>query len=182
MTYEDDYSFARVHMLPDEFILWKGKPSPKRPLSINELYLIPSSLLWFGVAAFWEVSAIILGAPYFFLIFGAVFVCIGLYLVFGRFLYATIMRKRTYYIITNKKIIRLRGKRVDMLTTSTMPPAHTIIHKNGNGTIQFGMPDPILARNYRNIYASTGLETGVFSLENIADIAQVQQAIDSMEK
>ena len=182
MQNESDYSFARVHLSPDEYILWKGKPAVKPLLSKSDIFMIPFSILWCGFAFFWEITAIAGNAPFFFCLWGIPFMCIGLYFVFGRFLYTAYIRKRTLYVITNRKIIRLRGKRVDFLAASTMPPAHCIANTDGSGTIRFIAPNPHYRNTYNFSFYSTGMDQGIFALENISNLAQVQHAIDSMEK
>lgn len=178
MMYEDDYSFSKGYIAPVERILWKGKPAKGNLFSAGDLFMIPFSILWCGFAVFWEVSAIRGGAPFFFYLFGAIFVCAGLYFVFGRFLWVAYLRKHTAYVITNKKIIRKRGKRIDMLSAATMPHANTIIHKNGCGTIRFSAMNSY----YKGSFSATGMDMNTFTLENVPDVLRVQQAIDAMER
>lgn len=181
MTYEDDYGFCRPHMGPEEFILWKGKPAVRPLLSKGDIFMIPFSIFWCGFAFFWEITALS-SAPSFFPIFGIPFVCVGLYLVFGRFIYTAYIRKRTRYVITNKKIIRLRGKRIEFLAASTMPAAHCTANADGSGTIRFAAPNPYYRGRYHSAFYGYGMDQGSFSLENIPSLIQVQQAIDRMEK
>lgn len=182
MTYEDDYSFCRVHMGADEHILWKGKPAVRPLLSKGDVFMIPFSIIWCGFALFWEIGVLNSSAPSFFPILGIPFVCAGLYFVFGRFIYTAYLRKRTRYVITNKKIIRLRGKRVDFLAASTMPPAHCVANADGSGTIRFMAANSYYRGRYHSTFHGTGMDQGVFSLENIPNLVQVQQAIDNMDK
>lgn len=182
MTYEDDYGFCRTHMAADEYILWKGKPAVRPLLSKSDVFMIPFSLFWCGFAIFWEVGVLSSSTPTFFPIFGIPFVCVGLYLVFGRFIHTAYLRKNTRYVITNKKIIRLQGNRVDFLAASTMPPAHCVANKDGSGTITFSTPNPYYRHRYNTSFFAAGMMQGAFSLENIPNLVQVQQAIDNMSK
>lgn len=182
MTYEDDYSFCRAHMAADEYILWKGKPAITPLLSKSDIFMIPFSIFWCGFAIFWEIGVLSSPTPTFFPIFGIPFVCVGLYLVFGRFIHTAYLRKNTRYVITNKKIIRLQGNRVDYLATSTMPPAHYTANKDGSGTIFFSSGDTRYRHRYNFSFYAAGMGQGIFSLENIPNLVQVQQAIDSMDK
>jgi len=182
MMHDEDYSFARACMAPDEQILWRGKPQNGHLISAKDALMIPFSILWCGFAIFWTVSVFKIGAPFFFWIFGLFFVCMGLYFVFGRFLLAAYLRKHTAYVITNKKIIRLRGKRIDFLAASTMPAAHCTANTDGSGTIRFAAPNPYYRGRYHSSYFGYGMDQGFFSLENVPSLVQVQQAIDSMDK
>lgn len=180
MTYEEDYSFARACMGPNETVLWRGKPGTGHLLTGGDAFMIPFSIFWCGFAIFWETTAIIGGVPFFFCLFGIPFVCVGLYLVLGRFLWTAYIRKRTAYVITNKKIIRRRGSKVDVLSKSTLPAAQTEFFKDGSGTVRFctGVYGSKMAYNQFNI---TGMETGIFALENVPDVTRVLSAIDQME-
>lgn len=179
MEYMDEYSFSRPYIVGGEYILWKGKPQKGNIITGRDAYLIPFSILWCGLVLFWEFSAITSGAPGLMGLFGIPFVCVGLYMVFGRFLHVNYLRKRTAYVITNKKIIRLRGKKIDMLDGKHLPPVHVEAYKNGNGTIRF--ESAAYLRNGRS-YQGDPWGTSQFALENVENVVQVQQAIDKMEK
>ena len=182
MTHEEDYSFARACMGPDEQILWRGKPQPGHLLSGSDVFMIPFSIFWCGFAIFWTATTTRIGAPFFFPIFGLFFVCIGLYLVFGRFLLTAWLRKHTAYVITNKKIIRRRGTKLDTLSAATMPPAKTEYRPDGSGTVRFQTESRYYRRGTGWQLQATGMDFGAFSIENVADISRVLQAIESMEK
>lgn len=179
MTYTDEYSFARAYLSAGEAILWKGKPEKGHIFTQQDLLFIPFSIFWCGFAFFWEISVITSGAPFFFAIFGIPFICIGLYLVFGRFLWTAYIRKRTFYVITNKKIIRAKGNKIDMLEGRTLPPVYVIANRDGSGTIRFGHPH---YHYRRGGFGYAGAYPTLFTLENIPDVARVQQIIGTMDR
>ena len=122
----DEYSFCRPYLTAGETVLWRGKPGKGHLLTGQDIFMIPFSILWCGFAIFWEATVIRNGAPFFFTLWGIPFVCVGLYMVFGRFLWTAWIRKRTAYVITDQKILRARGNRVDMLSPQcTLPPTGT---------------------------------------------------------
>ena len=178
MIETDDYSFSRPYITPGEAILWKGKPGKGHLLTGQDVFMIPFSIIWCGFAFFWEGTVLTTDAPFVFKLFGLPFVCVGLYMVFGRFIHTAFMRKRTAYVITNKKIIRLRGSQIDMLDGKTMPPMHTSAYRDGSGTIGFGEE----YYHYGSVNRKTRRNPHYFSLENIPDVARVQQYIDMMER
>jgi len=171
MTYDtSEFDFARPLLVPGESILWKGKPCPGNILTKQDVFLIPFSIFWCGFAFVWFFGALAVGG--FFALFGIPFIAVGIYLVAGRFVVAAHLRKNTAYVITNKKIIRKKGKSVDMIDIATLPPMHTELHKNGCGTIIFGEP----------VYQNYGRRTGghvvqPFALENIEDAVRIQALI-----
>lgn len=175
--YTDEYSFSRPYLTPGESVLWKGRPEKGHWFTSQDIFMIPFSIMWCGFAIFWETTAIMSGAPVFFCLWGIPFVCVGLYLVVGRFFWSAYMRKRTFYVITNKKIIRLRGKRIDMLDGKTMPPMHMTANADGSGTIRFGQET-----YYRRGRTNSIEPSLLFTLENIPNVAGVHQIISNMER
>lgn len=173
MDYMDEYDFGRPYMVGDEYILWKGKPEKGGLFTGREIIMLPFALIWLAFSAFWELTAIFSGAPLLFCLWGVPFVGIGLYLLIGRFFHMAYLRKRTFYIVTNKKIMIKRGNRIEMHDGKTLPPMDIQIHKNGNGTITFR--DDVYMSGRRR-YSSC------FALENLADVVAAQNAIDMMEK
>lgn len=168
----DDYSFVNPYITSGENILWRGKPGEGNLVTAQDVFMIPFSILWCGFAVFWMVMASQAGA---FALFGIPFVCVGLYLVFGRFLWTSYIRKRTLYVITDRKVVRKRGSRIDMQDLSGAP-IRVMVHKNGYGTIRIGGMDPYYGRRgYHNVDNSYG----TFLLENVPDVARVQQILYS---
>lgn len=173
MTYNDEYSFSTPYITGDEYILWKGKPDKGNLITSSDIFMIPFSIFWCGFALFWEFMALQSGT-FIMPLFGIPFVCVGLYLVFGRFIWNVHIRKKTFYVLTNKKLIRLRGNKIDMLDAKSMLPVQVEIYKNGRGTISFGQ-----TIHYRK---GRSYSTPLMQIENVSNIIQVQQAIDLMEK
>ena len=94
MMYErDEFDFCKRMLTQGEYVIWKGKPEKGRLFSRNDIVMIPFSLVWCGFAVFWFVSALSMGAPIPFAMFGIPFICVGLYLVFGRFIHTAHRRK-----------------------------------------------------------------------------------------
>lgn len=168
-----DFEFAHPYLSGDEYILWTGKPGKGRLLSPADAFLIPFSLFWCGFAVFWEVIAITSGAPPFFALFGLPFILVGLYLVFGRFIHALLLRKRTFYVITSKRILCKKGNRIDLLDGKDLPPMQIRLHSDGFGTITFGEEGYHYRRGRRYHIPP------VLTLENIPEVTRVQQIIAS---
>ena len=76
---QDNTLWIRPYLEPGEQILWLGKPETLHLFTAQDVFLIPFSLLLFGFAVFWEITAFRMGAPWFFPLFGSFFVMIGLY-------------------------------------------------------------------------------------------------------
>ena len=175
MDQRDDYSFCRGQMAPGEYVLWTGKPDTKSNYFtgrnfMNFLFAIPFT----AFSVFWIVTASRAPGPFF--LFGIPFLVYGLYILFGSGIRNILLRKDTYYVITNKRIYRRIGKKTDNLSGVNMPPYETIMHSNGNGTIRFTMG----ANPYRSTDRYGHYVVHYFTLDNLADVERAQQAIARM--
>jgi len=134
-------SGLRAYLLPGEQVLWQGKPEIRSYMLRGAWYMIPFSLLWGGFAIFWEASALVRGAPPFFLLFGIPFLLIGLYMIFGRFYVAAREAENTMYAITDGRVLILSGAfRTSLveLDIDRLPSVELNEGRNGIGSITFG--------------------------------------------
>lgn len=166
------YSIFKPYLNDGETILWRGQPAQGHLLSRTDIFMIPFSLLWAGFAFFWEFSVLQMGVTPFAL-FGIPFVLMGLYMVVGRFFHMAWLRKRTYYAITDLKVIRIRNRKADMLMKSSLPPVSLETYADGYGTIRIGHAVMYRRRN-TVVY---GADRDTFTLENIPDVIRVQQLL-----
>ena len=128
-----------------EKLLWSGRPRQGIFLRSNDAYLIPFSLLWGGFAIFWEHGVLTSNAPFFFGIWGIPFVLIGLYLIVGRFFVDAKQRSRTFYGLTNQRVIIVSGvvsRNIKSLQLRTLSEVSLAEREDGSGTITFGPSAP----------------------------------------
>ncbi len=140
------YRLIEQQLQPHESILWAGQPKQGLLLQRADAIMIPISLLWGGFALVWEYLAYRQGAPLFFMLFGAPFVVIGLYMMVGRFYFDARQRKQTYYGITNQRVILLSGARqqhVQSLELATLPGVSLTEFPGGSGAISFASSVPL---------------------------------------
>jgi Bacterial PH domain len=168
----------------DERIIWQGSPKQGIWLEPADAFAIPFSILWlaavlfaFGLVAF-GVATDVDPMAYVML---PVFVLVGLYFVFGRFIAARFMRKVTLYVLTNRRaiirsgLLRRNERSVSLAVVSEIRLSGI---KQGFGTIEFGQSSPF----YRMMPRSWG---GQFSalcpaFEKIPDAEQVyRKTIDA---
>lgn len=111
MTTLDHYDFCKPYISDNEYILWEGAPEKGFTFTSRDLVMIPFSIFWLAFALFWEFSVITSTSSLFMAIWGLPFVGVGIYLLFGRFIQSICLRNKTFYIITNKKLIIRSGSK-----------------------------------------------------------------------
>jgi hypothetical protein len=131
-----------------EELVWSGRPRTGIRLSGTDALLIPFSLMWCGFAVFWEKSVRGMGAPAFFPLFGMVFVVIGLYFVFGRFIADAIRRGKTFYGLTPRRAIIVSGlfnRQVKSVDLASLGELSVSERADRSGTISLGAPSGMTA-------------------------------------
>jgi hypothetical protein len=129
-----------------EHVLWTGSPVRYPVFDRQDAFLVPFSILWFGFAIFWEAMALKSAAPFFFVLWGLLFVVIGCYLCVGRLIVRQIMLRSVVYTITDQRIImRWKGMGNERETSrylDHLEPPILAESDDGVGTIRFGSASP----------------------------------------
>jgi len=167
-----------------EHLLWFGRPRQGFFFRKSDALMIPFSLMWGGFAVFWNVGVWASGAPVFFSLWGLPFLLVGFYMIFGRFIVDILQRRKTYYGVTNERIIIISGllnqktKSIDLkgLTEITFEE-----RSNGLGTITFGrdeMDDSnAWTRSNRNKTVSAPTFEQILNVKNVYEIIRNAQKI-----
>jgi hypothetical protein len=145
---------VQPEMLSGESVYWAGMPNPGVIFHSDDWAVVPFSLLWGGFAIFWEAGVLGYwgngsrgGSPSIFMaLWGVPFVLIGQYMIWGRFFYDAWLKRRTYYAITNKRLLVVQEGWTQK--TSSMYLAHIpAIELEGakTGTLWFGKKYPVIA-------------------------------------
>ena len=124
-----------------EKLVWSGQPRAGIQLRGSDAFVIPFSILWCGFAIFWESMVVRKGAPVFMRLWGIPFVLVGLYFVFGRFIVDAMVRGKTFYGISNERIIIITGlfsQEIKSLNLRTLTDVSLSERSDGSGTITFG--------------------------------------------
>jgi hypothetical protein len=123
-----------------ERVLWSGQPRQGLTLRGVDIFVIPFSLLWGGIPTVAGLASAQQGEP-----FGALvavpFGLIGIYLLVGRFFVDAAQRRRTFYALTNERIVIVSGlwsQNVNSLSLRTLDQIDVSSRANGRGTISFG--------------------------------------------
>ena len=174
-----------------ESILWAGQPSTSVIFHKEDALMIPFSLFWGGFAIFWEaaVSGIrwtqVNGRWPLGMIWGIPFVLIGQYLIWGRFFYTAWLKKRTYYAVTNQRVIVVQDGWKRKMASSFIDSLPSLIKEggsNGIGILRFGQTQPSW-NNRRGFVAWNGLNIGdVPTFVDIEDVDSVYRLISDLRE
>jgi hypothetical protein len=105
----------------------------------RDALLVPFSGAWLAFAVFWEWSVLQQhGAPGFFVLWGAMFVAIGVSMAVGRFFVDAWVRGRTLYAITDQRALLLRRVNSEKLITATFAACVVERRADGSGNLRFG--------------------------------------------
>ncbi len=141
----------------DEHVLWRGRPDPRRHLNWRDVFFVPFSLAWSGVAVIWEWLAITSGASAFFVLFGVFLIAWALYLLVGRFWVKASRKRCTWYAITDRRILVIEERKrrtIRELPVRNARVGYRILH----GEILFGDAPKMWA----NLIANTGTDGPFF--------------------
>jgi hypothetical protein len=125
-----------------EHVIWSGRPRLGVLLRGIDAFAIPFALLWTSIPLFGVWTALTGPKGNAFAFFPALpFVLIGLYLLFGRFFIDAAQRRRTFYALTDERILIVSGlmsRSTRSLTLRTLDQVDVSARASGEGTITFG--------------------------------------------
>ena len=83
------------------------------------------------------------------MIWGIPFVLVGQYLIWGRFFYSAWKKTRTYYAVTNRRVIVVQEGWKRQMASAYVDTLPTLIKEGdsgGTGTLRFAQPEPMWSR------------------------------------
>ena len=158
--------------MPGETLLWTGKPNSGKIFHSDDWYAIPFSLLWGGFFVFWEAS-VVRSRSVFMIVWGIPFIVAGQYLIWGRFLYDAWVKRRTFYALTNRRVLILQES-WKRKTSATYLEGIPSLDSEGTtvGTIWFGPKYPVIAGRGRKTRGWSRFSVGEVPV--FADIDDVE--------
>jgi hypothetical protein len=130
---------------PGESLLWAGKPRQGLFLRPSDVVVAPITLFWAGFVIAWEIGVLSSGPQAAFWLWGVPFVIVGLYITVGRFFVDARSRAKTYYALTNRRIVIASGlfvHTIHSLPLRTLSHISVVERKDGTGTILLGHSNP----------------------------------------
>ena len=134
-------SVIRGKLDDGEELLWSGQPRQGLLLQPADALLIPFSLLWGGFAFYWEFEVVRTHQFWVLQLWGIPFVVVGLYLVAGRFFVDAYMRGKTYYGVSDKRIVITSGQTMNSIALSDLKSVLLVSKPDKSGTLVFGPPN-----------------------------------------
>jgi hypothetical protein len=145
-------AIVQTELMSGESVYWAGMPNRGVIFHSDDWYVVPFSLLWGGFAIFWEASVLGYwgkgprsGGPALFMaIWGIPFIVMGQYMIWGRFLYDAWLKRRTYFAVTNRRVLTVQEgwkRKASSMYLEAIPS----IEREGTatGTLWFGTKYPI---------------------------------------
>jgi hypothetical protein len=184
-TFEDDEpgDALRAALEPGERLIWSGRPPRGLMLRGSDAFAIPFSFVWCAFAVFWEWNVITRHAPVLFVLWGAPFIAVGLYLVAGRFAVDVWRRSRTVYGVTDRRVLILtRAGQRDLRSLGLAGVTEIGLHEgpSGRGTLTFGLD--LFGTDRRLAIVGRPTNIGLPVFEGIEDAAQVLRTIRNAQK
>jgi hypothetical protein len=168
-------------LLPNERVVWSGRPYGGLLFSARDLFLIPFSVLWLGFAIVWTLTAWRSGDAGFDL-FGLVFVTFGLVVMVGRFPVDAWLRQGMTYAATNQRVLILKRRPNADFTALSLDRLHEVRiseRGDGSGTVRFGPEQALFA------FGRTGFSLWVPSLDptpQFIAIADAKRVFDTVQR
>jgi hypothetical protein len=145
MIRPEDQTRWSPYLLTGERLLWAGRPKLGLVLRWSDLYVIPLSLAWLGLALVSDLGRLLDSLSLLEGFWLVPFVLLGLYFVLGRFLVDAFIRARTHYAVASRRILILRSGRFGELRSVELDylPMLDLEERGERGTIVFDTgPDP----------------------------------------
>lgn len=131
-----------------ELVLWAARPHPGIVFRSSDGIKIPFSLLWGGFAVFWEMGVLGFfndsnhgGVKFDFPgLWGIPFLLAGQYMIWGRFLFESWIKKRTFYAVTNLRVIVVQNgftRRIASSYIDTLPVLNKEAGSGKQGSLKF---------------------------------------------
>jgi hypothetical protein len=182
-SYRPQANGIAAAVLPGETIRWTGNAPQGWRVRVLDVVLIPFSLLWLGFATHWELIAVATGSPPYQILWGLLFVVIGVYLLVGRFAVDAYLRDRTSYAVTSVAAYVMREGAFPTVRryASGALDATTVEMTSGDvGTIRFASDAGPFGSWYDGVWSAATLDAfvnvpaarGVYGMIEAARVAQ----------
>ena len=141
MNVADSQHELRPELGSGERVLWSGMPKQGLRLHWADGFIIPFIVIWMAIPLFGATATLKNGKGIGEVVFFLPFLLIGGYMLIGRYIVDAKHRARTFYGVTNQRIlivVAARSRRTTSLWLKSLTDVTFTEHRDGKGTIQFG--------------------------------------------
>lgn len=175
-------------LLNNEKIMWIGQPETSVIFTSEDFLPTLFGLIFLILGVVSEMFAAKDG-ELLIILFCLLFVIIGIYLLFGRFIQKRYAKKRTYYAVTNQRVLILThfmSRSLQSKYINKVSDINKIVSKKGIGTIHFGnypcMTDSMGNNiDYKRSFIGFGFDP-VPTFYDIKDVDNVYHLINNLRK
>jgi len=164
-----------------ETLLWSAQPRQGFLLHPSDAFMIPFSIVWGCSSIFWEYQVLASDAPLIMALIGVPFVIIGLYLIAGRFYYDAKLRGKTFYGITDRRIIILSGmreKQTHYVAIGEIENLQKFENRDGSGSLVLGFEEITTA--YQSLMPIPGQMEATPRMNNLTDVRKPFAIIEKL--
>ncbi|MGD0883079.1 MAG: hypothetical protein ABSB09_16060 [Acidimicrobiales bacterium] len=134
----------RSVLAPDEVVIWRGGPDPNVTFAPQDAWIEVGAVVFLLLCITFVTLTIVGGAPVSFILLASAITLFAIYGAVGRFFYKRYDRRRTTYLVTNRRalVIRRSGADVRSVPSSQAP---TLIERRvdgRHGTLRWGTKGP----------------------------------------
>ncbi len=130
-----------THLHPGERLLWAERPKQGFAVRAVDFWVVPFMLCWSTGVVYSTVSIIKQeGASPGLLLFILPFILLGVYMLFGRFWIDARVRSRTYYGVTDQRVLIISGilaKQTRSIYLKELLEMQFTRRSDGTGTLEF---------------------------------------------
>lgn len=159
----------------EETILWTGKPKSGILIRDADIILIPMSIILLGFSIILDYVLIHFESNFIFKFIGVTFALLAIYMGGMRFLFDALKRKRTFYCITNKRVLVISGKKgkVKTLPLKNIDRLDKTEEKDGSGFLIFGNTNPLWPWLFGGFYLVGENVPGLETLPNVKEVFRI---------
>lgn len=179
MDFENDTSWVRGILHPDETLIWTGRPRKVFLFQKEDLVALPVgvAMIIFGI---YFIQALLRSADSgpgttYGIVFMCVFLLVALWMTVGRPLLSYRNRKKARYALTSRRLIVDDGKERKSLDLTNLPNMTVTQRSDGSGNIAIGERTV----TYRRKSSYRSYQVPELLLENLENVNQVEYRIRS---
>jgi len=171
----------------DEKLLWAGRPAAGFALTPGDVFLTIFGLAWTAIPLGMLLAILFAESgqkggesPPFLVIvpFLSIFILIGLYLVVGRHIFAARRRGRTFYGLTNERVIIKTNRMTTSFPLHNLQSISLTEKRDGRGTITLAPANPAAAVMPAGFPGTSMMQAP--SLDLVPDAREVYQLIQQV--